>query len=83
MGTHKIKERNIKDNSKERPVNSVDKSFKLFGKKSGIFSQKFTLSSGAPLILFGEESDKERFVILKLKDFFKLTNKLIKNGNKK
>lgn len=57
----------------------MDKSFKLFGKKSGIFQQKFVLSSGVPLILFGEESEKERFVILTLKDFFKLTNLLLKN----
>lgn len=57
----------------------MDKSFKLFGKKSGIFQQKFVLSSGVPLILFGEESEKERFVVLKLKDFFKLTNLLLKN----
>ncbi len=57
----------------------MDKSFKLFGKKSGIFQQKFVLSSGVPLILFGKESEKERFVILKLKDFFKLTNLLLKN----
>ena len=63
-------------------MNSVDKSSKLFGKKSGIFQQKFILSSGVPLILFGKESEKERFVVLKLKDFFKLTNFLIKNGNK-
>ena len=56
----------------------MDKSFKLFGKKSGEFQQKIVLSSGVPLILFGEESKKERFVILKLKDFFKLTNLLLK-----
>jgi len=56
----------------------VDKSFKLLGKKSGVFQQKIVLSSGVPLILFGEESKKERFVILKLKDFFKLTNLLLK-----
>ena len=56
----------------------MDKSFKLFGKKSGVFQQKIVLSSGVPLILFGEESKKERFVILKLKDFFKLTNLLLK-----
>jgi len=63
-------------------VNSVDKSFKLFGKKSGIFQQKFVLESGIPLVIFGKESEKERFVVLKVKDFFKLTNFLIKNGNK-
>ena len=56
----------------------MDKSFKLLGKKSGVFQQKIVLSSGVPLILFGEESKKERFVILKLKDFFKLTNLLLK-----
>jgi len=56
----------------------VDKSFKLLGKKSGVFQQKIVLSSGVPLILFGEESKKERFVVLKLKDFFKLTNLLLK-----
>ena len=60
-------------------MNSVDKSFKLFGKKSGIFHRKFTLPLGVPLILFGEELEKERFVILKLKDFFKLTNSLLNN----
>ena len=57
----------------------MDKSFKLFGKKSGVFQQKFVLESGIPLILFGKESEKDRFVILKLKDFFKLTNLLLKN----
>ena len=56
----------------------MDKSFKLLGKKSGVFQQKIVLSSGVPLILFGEESKKERFVILQLKDFFKLTNLLLK-----
>jgi len=56
----------------------VDKSKNLFSKDSGIFSQKFVLSSGIPLILFGKESEKDRFVVLKLKDFFKLTNSLIK-----
>lgn len=61
----------------------MDKSKKLFSKDSGIFSRKFVLSSGIPLILFGKESEKERFVVLKLKDFFKLTNLLIKNGNKR
>jgi len=60
-------------------VDSVDKSFKLFGKKSGIFHQKFILSSEVPLIIFGKESERVRFVILKLKDFFKLTNSLLKN----
>lgn len=57
----------------------MDKPFKLFGKKSGVFQQKFVLESGIPLILFGKESEKDRFVILKLKDFFKLTNLLLKN----
>jgi len=59
-------------------VNSVDKSKKLFSKDSGIFSKKFILDRGIPLILFGKESEKERFVVLKLKDFFKLTNDLLK-----
>lgn len=57
----------------------MDKSFKLFKEKSGVFQQKFVLESGIPLILFGKESEKDRFVILKLKDFFKLTNLLLKN----
>ncbi len=56
----------------------MDKSKKLFSKGSGIFSKKFILDSGIPLILFGKESGKERFVVLKLKDFFKLTNDLLK-----
>ena len=60
----------------------MDKSFKLFGKKSGVFQQKIVLSFGVPLILFGEESEKERFVVLKLRDFFKLTNSLLKNGKR-
>ena len=59
-------------------MDSVDKSKKLFSKDSGIFSQKFVLSTGVPLIIFGKESEKDRFVILKLKDFFRLTNSLIK-----
>jgi len=63
-------------------VNSVDKSFKLFGKKSGVFQQKFVLESGIPLVIFGKESEKERFVVLKLRDFFKLTNSLLKNGKR-
>lgn len=57
----------------------MDKSFKLFKEKSGVFQQKFVLESGIPLILCGKESGKDRFVILKLKDFFKLTNLLLKN----
>ncbi|MBU0635018.1 MAG: hypothetical protein KKA52_08150 [Candidatus Omnitrophica bacterium] len=57
----------------------MDKSKKLFSKDSGIFSKKFTLESGVPLVIFGKESEKERFVVLKLKDFFKLTNLLLKN----
>ena len=60
----------------------MDKSFKLFGKKSGVFQQKFVLESGIPLVIFGKESEKERFVVLKLKDFFKLTNSLLKNGKR-
>ncbi len=56
----------------------MDKSKKMFGNDSKIFSKRFVLSSGIPLILFGKESEKERFIVLKLKDFFKLTNKLIK-----
>ena len=60
----------------------MDKSFKLFGEKSGIFQQKFILSAGVPLILFGKESEKKRFVILKLRNFLKLTNSLLKNGEK-
>lgn len=64
-------------------MDSVDKSIKLFIKYSGIFSRKFILDSGVSLVIFGKDSEKERFVVLKLKDFFKLTNKLIKNGNKK
>lgn len=60
----------------------MDKSFKLFKEKSGVFQQKFVLEGGIPLILCGKESEKDRFVILKLKDFFKLTNLLLKNkGN--
>lgn len=59
-------------------MNSVDKSKKLFSKDSGIFSKKLILDRGIPLILFGKESEKERFVVLKLKDFFKLTNDLLK-----
>lgn len=59
-------------------MNSVDKSKKLFSKDSGMFSKKFILDKGIPLILFGKELEKERFVILKLKDFFKLTNDLLK-----
>jgi len=60
----------------------VDKSFKLFGKNSKIFSMKVILSSGVPLILFGDYSVKGRFIILKYKDFVKLTNSLIKNRRK-
>lgn len=60
----------------------MDKSFKLFGKKSGVFQQKFVLESGIPLVIFGKESEKERFVVLKLRDFFKLTNSLLKNGKR-
>jgi len=60
----------------------VDKSFKLLGKKSGVFQQKFVLESGIPLVIFGKESEKERFVVLKLRDFFKLTNSLLKNGKR-
>jgi len=60
-------------------VDSVEKSKKLFSNGSGIFSKKFILDGGIPLILFGKESEKERFVVLKLKDFFKLTNLLLKN----
>ena len=56
----------------------MDKSKNIFSKDLGIFSKKFILDSGIPLILLGKESEKERFVILKLKDFFKLTNKLIR-----
>ncbi len=56
----------------------MDKSFRLFKKKPGVFQQKIVLSSGVPLILFGEKSEKERFVVLELKDFFKLTNDLLK-----
>lgn len=63
-------------------MNSVDKSVNLFGKNSKVFNKKFVLSSGVPLVIFGKESEKERFVVLKLKDFFKLTNFLIENGNK-
>ncbi len=59
-------------------MNSVDKSKKLFSKDSGIFSKKLILDRGIPLILFGKESEKERFVVLKLKDLFKLTNDLLK-----
>jgi len=57
----------------------VDKSKNLFGKNSDIFSKKFVLESGMPLLLFEKGSGKDRFVILTLKDFFKLTNSLIKN----
>ena len=60
----------------------MDKSFKLFGKKSGVFQQKIVLDSGIPLVIFGKESEKERFVVLKLRDFFKLTNSLLKNGKR-
>ena len=57
----------------------MKKSKNLFGKDSIIFSKKFVLESSVPLILFGKESEKDRFVILKLKDFFKLTNSLLNN----
>ena len=60
----------------------MDKSFKLLGKKSGVFQQMFVLESGIPLVIFGKESEKERFVVLKLRDFFKLTNSLLKNGKR-
>ncbi len=60
----------------------MDKSKNLFGKNSGVFNKKFVLSTGVPLIIFGKESEKDRFVILKLKDFFKLINSLLKNGKK-
>lgn len=56
----------------------MDKSKNLFGKDSGIFNRKFILDSGIPLVIFGKNTEKERFIILKLRDFFKLTNKLIK-----
>ena len=56
----------------------MDKSKNLFSKDSGIFSKKFVLKSGIPLVIFGKEPEKECFVILKLKDFFKLTNSLLK-----
>ena len=60
----------------------MDKPFKLFGKKSGVFQQKLVLEGGIPLVIFGKESEKERFVVLKLRDFFKLTNSLLKNGKR-
>jgi len=63
-------------------VDSVDKSKKMFSKDSWILSEKFVLSSGIALILFGKESEKERFAILRLKDFFRLTNLLLKNKNR-
>lgn len=60
----------------------MNKSKNLFSKDSGIFSKKFILESGIPLVIFGRNTEKERFVILKLRDFFKLTNSLLKNGKK-
>jgi len=57
----------------------VDKSFKLFGKNSKVFNKKYIFSSGTPLVVFGKESEKTRFVILKLNDFLKLTNEPIKD----
>ena len=60
----------------------MDKAFKLFKEKSGVFQQKFVLEGGIPLVIFGKESEKERFVVLKLRDFFKLTNSLLKYGKR-
>lgn len=50
----------------------MDKSFKLFGKNSGVFNKKLILQNGVPLVIFGRESEREHFVILKLEDLFKL-----------
>ena len=57
----------------------MDKSFKLFGKNSKVFNKKYIFSSGVPLVVFGKESEKDRFVILKLSDLLKLTKESIKN----
>ena len=57
----------------------MDKSFKLFGKNSKVFNKKYIFSCGVPLVVFGKESDRERFVILKLDDLLKLTNESIKD----
>ena len=63
-------------------MNSVDKSIKLFGRASGVFSKKFVLSDGIPLLIFGKEAEKDRFVMLKVGDFFKLIGRIIKDNKK-
>lgn len=42
------------------------------------------LPNGAPLLVFGKESDKERFAILRLKDLTKLVDirKIRNKGNR-
>jgi hypothetical protein len=50
----------------------VDKPFRLFGKNSGVFNKKLILQNGVPLVIFGRESEREHFVILKLEGLFKL-----------
>ncbi|MBI5346388.1 MAG: hypothetical protein HZB76_04530 [Chlamydiae bacterium] len=47
---------------------------------SDFFKERFVLDGGIPLLLLGEKSEKDRFVIMTLKDFLKLTRSSIKNG---
>jgi len=61
-------------------VNFVNKSTKLCRENSDFIKERFVLDGGIPLILLGEKSEKDRFVIMMLKDFLKLTRLLIKNG---
>lgn len=51
----------------------------LFAKDPKIFTKLFILEGGAHFLLFGKRTEKERFVILTMEDFFKLTDELIKD----
>ena len=57
----------------------MNKSPKLNEMNSNFIKERFVLEGGIPLVLFGDKSEKDRFVIMTLKDFFRLTNDLIKN----
>ncbi|QAT16730.1 hypothetical protein BU251_02770 [Candidatus Velamenicoccus archaeovorus] len=63
-------------------MDSVEKSTKSYDKNSVFIKERFTIGNGIPLIIFGERLSKERFVILTMKDFFRLTRLLLKGQNK-
>lgn len=68
-----------KTSSKERGVETVDNLKDFLINDPEIFTKLFVLEGGARFLLFGKRTEKDRFVILTMEDFFSLTNEMIKD----